>query len=305
MRATIYIWLLVGLCLGMNVQGQTKDNRSIYATAFYDLNDQLLNANSLDKYTKVTETFGDKVLIRQLILSSMLQTTDSKNLGLLDSLNGLLEKQFNMKPVLGSSLAEDPYLVCVTLFCGHLTSTTRNRYEAYFEYLKWQGDHMPHAPFKDNEAKYIVDENDYYLGKYIDGARWALNYPQEYEYALQVLNSVLETYRPMFPGGSDKDIQELLFYSFAQDNALFDYVLPLPLDTCLEGLKVSHSEIPDMATMRSDAKGFIQEAYKKFYGREPKDEELSFWVDYINQHPEVTPKLVYFAFISSEPYSRY
>lgn len=64
-------------------------------------------------------------------------------------------------------------------------------------------------------------------------------------------------------------------------------------------------EIPSDSLMRADIAGFITETYRKFYVRYPTELEKSFFVNFIESNPTVTPELVYVAFASSDEYQFY
>ncbi|MCB0705932.1 MAG: hypothetical protein KDC34_11505 [Saprospiraceae bacterium] len=63
--------------------------------------------------------------------------------------------------------------------------------------------------------------------------------------------------------------------------------------------------IPPDSEMRADVPLFVVETYKRFYVRFPTEAEKTFWVNYINSHPTVTPETVYFAFATSDEYYYY
>lgn len=64
-------------------------------------------------------------------------------------------------------------------------------------------------------------------------------------------------------------------------------------------------EIPSDSLMRADIEGFITETYRKFYVRYPTELEKSWFVNFIESNPTVTPELVYVAFASSVEYQFY
>ena len=63
--------------------------------------------------------------------------------------------------------------------------------------------------------------------------------------------------------------------------------------------------IPSESEMRTDVETFIVETYKRFYVRLPTEAEKTFWINYINSNPTVTPETVYFAFATSDEYYYY
>tara|TARA_B100000683_G_scaffold170534_1_gene164295 strand:+ start:3844 stop:4368 length:525 start_codon:yes stop_codon:yes gene_type:complete len=63
--------------------------------------------------------------------------------------------------------------------------------------------------------------------------------------------------------------------------------------------------MPSDSMMRADIDGFIYETYKRFLVREPTEAETTYFKNYINSDPNVTPELVYFAFALSNEYLFY
>jgi hypothetical protein len=63
--------------------------------------------------------------------------------------------------------------------------------------------------------------------------------------------------------------------------------------------------IPAESEMRTDVELFVIETYKRFYVRLPTEAEKTWWVNYINSNPTVTPETVYYAFATSDEYYYY
>ncbi|MBR9922012.1 MAG: hypothetical protein GYB31_14320 [Bacteroidetes bacterium] len=63
--------------------------------------------------------------------------------------------------------------------------------------------------------------------------------------------------------------------------------------------------IPTESEMRTDIGLFVTETYKRFYVRLPTEAEKTFWINYIESHPTVTPEMVYFSFATSDEYYFY
>ena len=65
------------------------------------------------------------------------------------------------------------------------------------------------------------------------------------------------------------------------------------------------AKVPDKSEMRSDVRGFITETYKKFYVREPGEYELWYFENLITSNTEITPEIIYYAFLTSDEYRYY
>lgn len=64
-------------------------------------------------------------------------------------------------------------------------------------------------------------------------------------------------------------------------------------------------KLPTKDEMLADVEGFIIETYKRFYVRLPSEAEKTWWENYIESHPNLTPELMYFAFATSNEYNFY
>jgi hypothetical protein len=63
--------------------------------------------------------------------------------------------------------------------------------------------------------------------------------------------------------------------------------------------------IPTSQEMRDDVEGFVLETYKRFFVRIPTEAEKTFFINFIESNPNVTPELVYFSFATSNEYYFY
>ncbi len=63
--------------------------------------------------------------------------------------------------------------------------------------------------------------------------------------------------------------------------------------------------IPTDQVMREDIEKFIRNTYVKFYIRYPTEAEVAFFVNYINENPNVTTEMVYYSFATSAEYMFY
>lgn len=63
--------------------------------------------------------------------------------------------------------------------------------------------------------------------------------------------------------------------------------------------------IPTQAQMNADVPAFVQATYRKFYNRDPNEFEKWQVSEYIKNNPNVTPELVYYAFMTSDEYRYY
>ena len=63
--------------------------------------------------------------------------------------------------------------------------------------------------------------------------------------------------------------------------------------------------LPEVASMKANPEQFIIDTYKRFYLRIPTELEKSFFINYFERNPNVTPELVYTAFAASDEYLFY
>ena len=64
-------------------------------------------------------------------------------------------------------------------------------------------------------------------------------------------------------------------------------------------------QIPADSTMRNNVPQFVIDTYKRFLVRNPTEAEKTWFVNYINANPNVTPELVYFSFALCDEYQYY
>jgi hypothetical protein len=63
--------------------------------------------------------------------------------------------------------------------------------------------------------------------------------------------------------------------------------------------------IPSDSIMRADVDLFLSETYERFYVREMSEAERTWFRNYIENNPNVTPELIYFSFALSNEYLFY
>ncbi len=63
--------------------------------------------------------------------------------------------------------------------------------------------------------------------------------------------------------------------------------------------------IPSKSEMDSNVGQFVIDTYQRFYVRNPSQAEKTYFVNYLESRPDVTPELVYFSFATSAEYNYY
>lgn len=64
-------------------------------------------------------------------------------------------------------------------------------------------------------------------------------------------------------------------------------------------------QLPADSTMRNNPEAFVIETYNRFLVRNPTEAEKTWFINYIEANPNVTPELVYFSFSLSNEYMFY
>ena len=64
-------------------------------------------------------------------------------------------------------------------------------------------------------------------------------------------------------------------------------------------------EIPSNTEMRADVDGFIDDTYRRFLIRLPTEAEKTWFRNYIQTHPFLTPQIIYMSFALSNEYQYY
>lgn len=64
-------------------------------------------------------------------------------------------------------------------------------------------------------------------------------------------------------------------------------------------------ELPTAQEMRGDLPAFVEATYRRFYVRAASEAEKTWWVNYLNSRPNLTPLEVYYAFATADEYFYY
>ena len=67
-------------------------------------------------------------------------------------------------------------------------------------------------------------------------------------------------------------------------------------------LNEPNASVPSDADMRSDIKQFVEDTYLLFYVRQPSDYERWYFEELISSQSDITPEMVYYAFLTSDEY---
>jgi hypothetical protein len=62
------------------------------------------------------------------------------------------------------------------------------------------------------------------------------------------------------------------------------------------------ADVPTTQEMKADVPAFIKATYRRFYVREPGEYELWYFENLIANDPDVTPEIIYYAFLTSDEY---
>lgn len=70
-------------------------------------------------------------------------------------------------------------------------------------------------------------------------------------------------------------------------------------------LKEPNVIVPTNTEMRANVDQFVMDSYQKFFNRNPNEFELWHMGNLINENPDITPELVYYAIMTSNEYRYY
>lgn len=90
----------------------------------------------------------------------------------------------------------------------------------------------------------------------------------------------------------------LAYLSFGDNKLIEDVIIK-------NMLNAPGVQLPTQAQMQADIDGFITNSYKKFYNRLPSEYELWQMHQLIQADPQITPELIYYAFLTSDEYRYY
>jgi len=65
------------------------------------------------------------------------------------------------------------------------------------------------------------------------------------------------------------------------------------------------ADLPSIAEMRDDPESFTSDLYRRLYVRDATQAELSWWVNYLETHPDVDVAQVIFSFVTANEYRYY
>ena len=66
-----------------------------------------------------------------------------------------------------------------------------------------------------------------------------------------------------------------------------------------------NADLPSLTEMRNDPDTFISDLYRRLYVRDATAAEKSWWVNYLETHPDVDVAQVVFSFITANEYRYY
>lgn len=96
---------------------------------------------------------------------------------------------------------------------------------------------------------------------------------------------------------SNQDLNRMILaYSSVGDKELIADILIRNL------LNSPNANIPSNQVMRGDVDAFILSIYNKLYVRDPNEYEAWFLKDLIENDPDITPEMIFYAFLTSDEY---
>ena len=66
-----------------------------------------------------------------------------------------------------------------------------------------------------------------------------------------------------------------------------------------------NADLPSLTEMRNDPETFISDLYRRLYVRDASQAEKSWWVNYLETHPDVDVAQVVFSFVTANEYRYY
>lgn len=90
----------------------------------------------------------------------------------------------------------------------------------------------------------------------------------------------------------------LAYVSFGDKQSIIDMII-------LNFMEESGVQIPSRAEMEADVESFVESSYQKFFVRQPNAFEKWFVSEKIKENSDLSPELVYYAFMTSEEYRYY
>jgi len=97
---------------------------------------------------------------------------------------------------------------------------------------------------------------------------------------------------------STLEVMRTAYIGFGDKNLVVDRVVQAMLSS-------PNLVLPSQLDMLGDKELFINTTYRKFLLRDPTSFELAYWVSQLTEFPNLTPKDVYYIFMTSAEYKYY
>jgi len=292
----LYIWLfcLPVLCIG---QESINEVRSDFSEIIYDIKESTPSISYLDNIINAYQSFGDKELIRQMIVEGLIFTDKDQSYRTSSALEIPLSKKdsiyLSSLPKLSSSIRKIPYSVFVFTVMGKSLNEQSEFLEAYFEIMSQKEKLFPHMNTGNSRLANRYEEE---LNNHSLFLTFAVEHPNEMNELVNLFKEQCLKWRKSYTPANITKFQAHLTQTFDK-NSIYAYFIPNGISFCLEQLNMPESIIPSYQDMRSNSQEFIYNAFNDVLHREPSQNELIELKSYIDKTEDIRPEMIYYALI--------
>lgn len=296
----LFLWLMISAfsIQAQEEKQQLKSSKAFLSIAYQDLKGEAIRPSLSKQLEKSYAAMGDKTVVTSILFRDfVLGRGPSQPAAILEDTGYL--RLLQMCPKVCANRNADPYMIGLANYLSKMAKDSGDLVERHFRFLEWQKVNMPHAPFGLNEAPEGKSEKEEMEWGMVYCANWMKTKPDEYLKALAMFSQTFHEWKITNERGLFKDYIRALTSRLG---------VPMQENSCyFEAHESDNKEntLPDPEFMRKNPGQFIKEMYEALLIRYPTENEIQFLTKYINNHPDISPGLIYYALMTSKEYSFY
>jgi hypothetical protein len=282
-------------------KSKRKSSKAFISIANQDLKGASMSIQSVRQLEKTYNSIGDKTLVEDMILKSLLFVPGKDAVKYNDT---AYLKSINDCPQISLVRGADPYLVCFSIALHRVSQSKLSFGEAYSEFRQWHNSNLPNAPGVggNNEMPNGTVGNDAINWVLRNTEAWVKSYPGEYKFALTYY---AENYKQW------EDTVKLVTPNhhnyFKSLLGKFDFINPEEYSIYFEKnmLVQANAAVLNAKLMQDNPRQFVAEVYEAILLRPPTEEEMSGILEILKNDKTITPEMFYYAIMSSNEYKYY
>lgn len=310
-RALLSFIILCMVCTPLFSQGQRKllpkSDRLFYSIAYYDLFDNNISGSLLDRLTVATQGFGDKGLVRDMVLRQMIFSHNE--VALLDSLDAFRDDiRLAELPPISDEVMERPLRFFLFYLINELLLfESDNLIENYNLLINRMNENLFLESDGDSGGNVLEVEEGAYtcLRFYLNGINAVVSNHPGLDFSISYAKEQLLYFQESHPGASYMDMYLSKFQEARVKYPIIQFYLPVPLSDCMAEFVRHNSVIPLKQDVIRDPGGFIEATFLKLYKRAPSTEEMQTLLPLYEGDDPFDPRLLYYVLMSADEYLYY